>query len=144
VQPNAAFFAIDSTINGSVGAQSATVQLIRTHVFGQFNSQRPVNFLQGGESFKKVFMCGSTIDGSAQVSGAPSFGSIEIGGPNCAENGDGNTIGGNLVDTDNATQPNHIISGNRIGYTLYCTGNSPPPTGGGNVAPNKVDQCACL
>jgi hypothetical protein len=143
VQPNAAFQATDSTINGDIGAQNATIQLVRSHVTGQVNSQSPVNYPVGPEnSLKKVYFCGSTINGSVQVTGAASFGSIEFGGPNCPNGG--NTIGGNLVDTNNAASPNHIISGNRIGYTLYCVGNSPPPTGGGNTAPNKVGQCASL
>lgn len=37
-----------------------------------------------------------------------------------------------------------VISGNSIAENLQCKENNPPPTGGGNTAGDKEDQCARL
>jgi hypothetical protein len=145
VQPGSAFVANSATINGSVNAQGAAVQLVRTTVTGSLVSTAPQNFqVPNDGSLKKVFVCGSTINGNVAVQNAPSFGSIEFGGPNCATSGGGNTIGGNLTDVNNVATPNHIISGNQIGNVLYCAGDSAAPTGSGNSARLKAGQCASL
>jgi hypothetical protein len=144
VQPGAAFVAINATVNGSVSATGAAVQLLRTTVTGGLVSNAPQNFqVPNDGSLKKVFVCGSTINGNVAVQNAPSFGSIEFGGPNCASSGGGNTIGVNLTDLNNVATPNHTLSGNHIGNVLYCAGST-PPTGSGNTARLKAGQCASL
>ena len=37
-----------------------------------------------------------------------------------------------------------VIANNRIAQNLQCQANTPPPTGGGNTAGDKEDQCAAL
>jgi hypothetical protein len=37
-----------------------------------------------------------------------------------------------------------VISNNSIAENLQCQANNPRPTGGGNTAGDKEDQCAAL
>ena len=37
-----------------------------------------------------------------------------------------------------------VARNNTIGANLQCKENNPPPTGGGNTAGDKEDQCAAL
>ncbi len=37
-----------------------------------------------------------------------------------------------------------VLQNNRIAENLQCKENNPPPTGGGNQAGDKEDQCAAL
>jgi len=53
-----------------------------------------------------------------------------------------NSVGGNLTFNDNSGSS--TISGNTIGHTLSCRGDTPPPTGAGNTAASKKGQCAGL
>jgi hypothetical protein len=53
-----------------------------------------------------------------------------------------NTIFGNLQAVGNTG--GLVISGNTIAENLQCKENNPPPTGGGNKAGDKEDQCAAL
>jgi hypothetical protein len=53
-----------------------------------------------------------------------------------------NRIGGNLQAFQN-TGGVHLLT-NTMGGNLQCKENSPPPTGGGNRASSKEDQCARL
>ncbi len=53
-----------------------------------------------------------------------------------------NTILGNLQAVQNTG--GLVISGNTIAENLQCKENNPPPTGGGNKAGDKEDQCAAL
>jgi hypothetical protein len=145
VQPGGALRASDSTIAGSIYASDATVQLIRSSA-GNVNALRPVRFPVTATSFLiRVFVCGSTIRGSVSVSDGASPGGIAIGGDPCRNFGGGNAIAGTLVDRNNATTTDsfHIVSDNHAG-AIYCSGNSPAPTGSGNVASVKAGQCLSL
>jgi hypothetical protein len=53
-----------------------------------------------------------------------------------------NTIGGNMQVFENTGGV--TILNNNIEENLQCKENNPPPTGGGNVAGDKEDQCAGL
>ena len=53
-----------------------------------------------------------------------------------------NTILANLQAVSNTG--GLVIQNNRISENLQCKQNNPPPTGGGNVAGDKEDQCARL
>jgi hypothetical protein len=53
-----------------------------------------------------------------------------------------NTVDGNMQVNQNSGGVR--ISFNRIQGALQCQANSPPPTGGGNQAGDKEDQCASL
>ena len=37
-----------------------------------------------------------------------------------------------------------VLENNRIAENMQCKENNPPPTGGGNQAGDKEDQCAAL
>lgn len=52
-----------------------------------------------------------------------------------------NTVGGDLQVSSNGGSVAIDISGNSISGNLHCKGNSPAPTGGGNTAAKKKDQC---
>ena len=54
----------------------------------------------------------------------------------------GNRIGGNLQAFENTGGVS--IVGNVIDGNLQCKGNAPAPTGGGNQASSKQDQCKKL
>jgi len=54
----------------------------------------------------------------------------------------GNRIGGNLLAFENTGGVS--IVGNVIDGNLQCKGNAPAPTGGGNQASSKQDQCKKL
>jgi len=54
----------------------------------------------------------------------------------------GNTILANLQANQN--KGGLVIKDNRISENLQCKENNPPPTGGGNTAGDKEDQCARL
>lgn len=53
-----------------------------------------------------------------------------------------NTVGGNL--TANENMGGLTISFNTVESVLSCQANSPAPTGRGNTAGDKEDQCANL
>ena len=144
VQSGAALIVNGSTVTGSVSAQGATVQLVHASVGGSFSSVSPVNYpIPNDGSYKRVYVCGSTISGNVSVQYASSFGSIEFGGANCTGNGGGNTIGANLTDVYNTVAGgNHIVGGNQVGNVPYCAGNVPAPAGPANTARIKVGQCA--
>lgn len=146
VQSGAALVASSATIRGSINAQGATVQLLRTSVGGNFVSSAPANYqVPNDGSLKKVFVCGSDVGGDVAVSNAPGFGSIEFGGPSCVNNGGGNTMHSNMTDINNkTTSANHIVANNQIENDLYCSANTPAPTGSGNSARVKAGQCASL
>ncbi len=54
----------------------------------------------------------------------------------------GNTILANFQANQN--KGGLVIQNNRIAENLQCQANNPPPTGGGNTAGDKEDQCAAL
>ena len=54
-----------------------------------------------------------------------------------------NTVGGDVQLFENVLGSSDI-SFNTIRENLQCKENAPPPTGGGNTAAKKEDQCAAL
>lgn len=64
------------------------------------------------------------------------------------ENAVGHQIERNVIDGDlqfhNNRDSKHVIADNKIGGSLQCKENVPPPVGGGNTAKQKEDQCAKL
>ena len=96
---------------------------------------------------------GSTVGGSVQLENGRSGGlgriaSTEIDGDlqfftNRARMvAQGNTVLSNLQAVSNTG--GLVIKNNRISENLQCKQNNPPPTGGGNTAGDKEDQCATL
>lgn len=107
-----------------------------------------------GEGFKVVSVRqGSVVVGSVQlknglVGGTGSIVSSRINGDLQFEANrarmvaQSNVILANLQAVQN--RGGLTISNNRISQALQCKQNSPPPTGGGNVAGDKEGQCARL
>jgi hypothetical protein len=80
--------------------------------------------------------------GGATIVGAGILGNLQIDamqGPVAAA---GNLIGGNLQAM--ANQGGVTLTANRIDGNLQCKGNQPAPTGRGNTATLKEDQCQRL
>jgi hypothetical protein len=138
------------TLNGT--KVKGTIKVERgARVFA--NSVSVVGNIQG-EGFQTVSVKeGSTVGGSVQLENGQRDGLGRIASTRI--NGDlqffsnrarmvarGNTILANLQAVSNTG--GLVIQNNRISENLQCKQNSPPPTGGGNVAGDKEDQCAKL
>jgi hypothetical protein len=111
------------SINGNVQAEGARSVSIK----GSSMIGGSVQIVQGHEA---------TVE-RASIKGDLYFDSND--GPLAAAS---NRIGGNLQAFQNSGGV-HLVS-NAIGGNLQCKENSPPPTGGGNRAGSKEDQCARL
>lgn len=93
---------------------------------------------------------GSIIGGSAQLKqgglvrivGATIGSDLQIESNSRRVTVDDSDIGSNLQVFQNAGGV--LLRNNDIAQNLQCKENSPPPTGGGNAAGNKEDQCASL
>ncbi len=92
----------------------------------------------------------STFGGSVQIvkGGAASIENARINGDILFDenvgplNASGNVLGGHLQAFKN--YGGLTLTNNRMKGNLQCTENVPAPTGGGNVAASKEDQCARL
>jgi hypothetical protein len=135
-----------STVNGAVIAQQGQPAAVCfSTVSGALSADRGPDGLQ---------VCSSTINGSIAVSGSTDLVKIGDASKQCAPNTltsggailfsndnagldlSGNTLYGSLhVSSSGGTSP-PLISGNTIGGSLACDGNTPPPVDGG--APNKA------
>lgn len=80
--------------------------------------------------------------GSASVRGARINGDLQFDEMRGALSASQNVIGGNLQAFKNTG--GLVITNNRIAQNLQCKENNPPPTGGGNTAGSKEDQCEAL
>ena len=106
------------------------------------------------EGFKNVTLRdNSVVGGSVQLENGLEGGSGRV--LNSRVNGDlqffsnearmtarGNTTLANFQANQNTG--GLVIQNNRISENLQCQANTPPPTGGGNTAGDKEDQCAAL
>ena len=106
------------------------------------------------EGFKNITLReNSVVVGSVQLENGLDGGSGRV--LNSKVNGDlqffsndsrmiarGNTILANFQANQNTG--GLVIQNNRISENLQCQANTPPPTGGGNTAGDKEDQCAAL
>jgi len=80
--------------------------------------------------------------GSARIDRVDILGDIQLESNSKALRVTENEVGGNLQvfqNTGGVTLLRNVIAEN-----LQCKENSPPPTGGGNIAGDKEDQCANL
>jgi len=141
----------------------ATCTLNGTKVKGTIKVERGARLFANGvsvvgniqsEGFQTVSVKeGSTVGGSVQLENGQRDGLGRIASTRI--NGDlqffsnrarmvtrGNTILANVQAVSNTG--GFVIQNNRISENLQCKQNSPPPTGGGNVAGDKEDQCAKL
>jgi hypothetical protein len=114
----------------------------------------------GAQEFR---LCGSTVGGSVKVQN--STGPVRIGDDDddCASSTlrsgltvsgntggyevTGNQIAGTTTIVNNTSDPGEEseVKNNRISPSLNCSGNTPPPTGGGNTTSGaKTGQCTLL
>jgi hypothetical protein len=80
--------------------------------------------------------------GAASISGASITGDLQIDAMGAPVSAAANAIGGNLQAVGN--RGGLVLSANRMGGALQCKENQPAPTGSGNIATIKEDQCRRL
>lgn len=123
VGSSATMLAVDVPVNGNLQAEGSTNVVIE----GASSFGGSVQIKQGNRATVRD----ARITGDLQFDG--------MAAPLLAE---GNTIGGNLQAVGN--RGGVELSLNRINGNLQCKENDPAPTGGGNRAASKEDQCASL
>ena len=150
------------TVDNLKVPQGASCSLEGTRVKGTINVENGANLTARNvrvignvqsQGFKNIKLVGSTVGGSVQLENG-----LEGGVGNVARtkvNGDVqyfsnearmvarlNTILANLQVVGNSGGV--TLTDNRIAENMQCKENVPPPTGGGNRAGDKEDQCATL
>ncbi len=143
--------------------QGASCTLNGTRVEGTVKVERSATLVANtirvkgnvqSEGFKNITLRqNSVVVGSVQLENGLDGGSGRV--LNSKVNGDlqffsndsrmvakGNTLLANLQANQNTG--GLVIQNNRIAENLQCQANNPPPTGGGNTAGDKEDQCAAL
>lgn len=122
VKPGASLIARRAIVGGNVQASNArSVQVILGRVDGN------VQLEQGRGGLVRRVVIG---------------GDLQVEQNSRAYTLDRNRIDGNLQAFQN--RGGLTIQGNQIQENLQCKENVPPPTGGGNTAASKEDQCALL
>ncbi len=167
-----AALAEEMVCRGTVGAttvdnlrvpQGATCTLNGTRVEGTIKVENNAKLYANGvrvigniqsEGFQTIVVReGSRVGGSVQLENGNSGGTGKV--ISSRINGDlqffsnearmvarGNTILANFQANQNTG--GLVIKNNTISENLQCQSNNPPPTGGGNTAGDKEDQCARL
>ena len=162
----------ERTCRGTIGArtvdnlrvpQGATCTLNGTIVKGTVNVENRAKLYANGvrvigniqsEGFQTVVVReGSRVGGNVQLENGLSGGTGKV--LSSRIDGDlqffsnearmlarGNTILANFQANQN--MGGLVIKNNTISENLQCQSNNPPPTGGGNTAGDKEDQCARL
>ncbi|HSV71310.1 MAG TPA: hypothetical protein VLI72_14475 [Methylibium sp.] len=132
----------DTRLKGSIKVGSrATLQANRVRVVGDLQAE--------GARLVRVY-AGSSFGGSVQikqgraahVAGSRITGDLQFDAMTAAVSARGNRLGGSLQavgNTGGVTLVRNTMNGN-----LQCKENTPAPTGSGNVAASKEDQCAAL
>jgi len=123
VGPGASASATDVRVTGNVNGEGAASVTIG----GRSTIGGSVQLKQGGTAT----VVGVTISGDLQIDA--------MTGPIVAS---GNGINGNLQAMGNRGDLN--LTANTIGAAMQCKENAPAPTGSGNVATIKEDQCRLL
>ena len=152
-----------ATVDNLRVPQNAACTLNGTRVEGTIKVERNATLNASGvrvkgnvqsEEFKNVrLLKGSVVVGSVQLKNALSGGLANVSSSRI--NGDllfdsnrarvvtqGSTILANLQAFQN--KGGVALTNNRISENLQCKENTPRPTGGGNIAGDKEDQCAAL
>jgi len=152
-----------TTVDNLRVPQGASCTLNGTRVEGTVKVERKATLVANtirvkgnvqSEGFKSITLKeGSVVVGSVQLENGLDNGSGRV--LNSKVNGDlqffsneasmvarGNTILANLQANQNTG--GLVIKDNTIAENLQCKENNPPPTGGGNTAGDREDQCANL
>ncbi|MBA2617732.1 MAG: hypothetical protein H0U91_06120 [Rubrobacter sp.] len=152
-----------TTVDNLRVPQGASCTLNGTRVEGTVKVERKATLVANtirvkgnvqSEGFKNITLKqNSVVVGSVQLENGLDDGSGKV--LNSKVNGDlqffsnearmvakGNTILANFQANQNTG--GLVIQNNRIAENLQCQANNPPPTGSGNTAGDKEDQCAAL
>lgn len=152
-----------ATVDNLRVPQGASCALNGTRVEGTVKVERGATLIATGvrvkgnvqsEGFESITLRrGSVVVGSVQLENGLGDGAGRV--LNSRVNGDlqyfsnearmiarGNTLLANFQANQNTG--GLVIENNRISQNLQCQANTPPPTGGGNTAGDKEDQCAAL
>jgi hypothetical protein len=136
------------TVTGDVRVgQGATFMAL-----GSFRSRVTISGNVQGNNCNFVQLSGTVVGGNVQIGNCASGGTVDdgatVGGDLQCHNNTGpcdvenSTIGGNVQIMNNTSATASVINDNIIAKNLQCQGNSPPPTGGGNmVGGNREGQC---
>jgi hypothetical protein len=123
-----AVFAEGVEVDGNLAASG-------TDYFDLYDSTVAGNFSVRNTTSGSIF-CGNTLAGNPEFTGNMTL--LTIGSP--TEACDGNRVSGNIIVRNNQAEAE--ISDNDVNGNLQCSGNTPPPTGGGNrVDGNAEGQC---
>ncbi|MEW6155438.1 MAG: hypothetical protein AB1673_15855 [Actinomycetota bacterium] len=137
VSPGSRLVVNRSTVNGSILATDASVQILQdNHVTHNVVTRRP----QPVDGVLAFGLCRSAIGGSLIVRDTVGVQQLFIGTDQdfCL----GNTIGGTLTYVNNQVAAHQRIMDNVIGGHLLCQGNAPPPEVSGNtVGGHTIGQC---
>lgn len=141
--PNGATCTLTGTrLNGSIRVlTNATLNANGVRVNGNIQSEGASNVVVRGSS---------TVGGSVQIKQGQRAtidrvtinGDLQLDANRGALSISRNSIGSNLQAVGNSG--GLTISSNRVRQTLECKENNPAPTGGGNTAGEKKEQCAGL
>ncbi len=162
VSIDGAIIANGARISGSVQAEDARSVVIaaNTNIVGDVQVKRrattriEASTIRGNlhieETGASVTASDSRVDGDVQVTKASSAdlarlavrGDVHLGENLGARRSDALTVGGNMQIEKNLGGV--TLLGNRITQTLECKENIPAPTGSGNVANEKKEQCRAL
>jgi len=152
-----------TTVDNLRVPQGASCTLNGTRVEGTVKVERKATLVANtirvkgnvqSEGFKNITLKqDSVVVGSVQLENGLDDGSGKV--LNSKVNGDlqffsnearmvakGNTLLANFQANQNTG--GLVIQNNRIAENLQCQANNPPPTGSGNTAGDKEDQCAAL
>lgn len=123
VQPQANLQANQVRVGGNIQAEGAASVVVT-----------PGSFVDGSVQIKQ--------GGSANVSGVTIRSDLQLESNRGAVNAASNQVDGNVQVVQNTG--GIVISNNQIAQSLQCKENNPAPTGGGNTAGDKEDQCVNL
>lgn len=130
-----------SMIGSLLVGQGASVSATGVRINGNLQAEGAAMTSLGGAS--RIGGSVQIKDGqSANLTGATIVGDLQLESMSGPVSASGNRLGGNLQATDN--RGGVALLSNRMEGALQCTGNLPAPTGSGNVASIRQEQCRNL
>lgn len=145
VPKNATCYLKGTDVQGNVEVKSAA-KLYATNVDVEGNIQsegfQVVNVKQGSFVDGDIQLKNGRSGGSSLVAASIVDGNLQLGENRAKMTANSNTIRGDFQAFKN--RGGLSFNNNRISQNFQCKENAPAPTGGGNTAGDKEDQCARL
>lgn len=130
-----------SLIGSLLVGQGASVSATGVRINGNLQAEGAAMTTLGGAS--RIGGSVQIKDGlSASITGATIVGDLQFESMSGPVSASGNRLGGNVQATGN--RGGVALLSNRMEGALQCTGNLPAPTGSGNVASVRQEQCRDL